>query len=397
MSTDRDLTRIVRSWLQTDEHESANRVLDNVFDRLDTTPQRRPLWRAWRDQLMSSSLKFAAAGLAVVLVAGIGLAIYFSRPTVPPAASPSAAPSLVGPTIQPSQTTTPSPTATLAPAGTPIATVGGAKAPWVAFYWNPDDEFRNSYPWVMRADGSASHMLSFGSLASFDWSDDGSQIVALGNGDVRIADVGDDIGEFVDTGFNTDEATACIEKSREPFPCQDAGVAFSPDATKVVLVQRCTYELPGCMFLTVIHFNTGERVELSDTLGPKVPVGDRRLRLGLERPVWSPDGTQIAFTRRSSESTIDEDATSIYVINADGTGLHEIDLGGGIHATDIEWSPDGTEIAFTGFWSPADQPITDIWTVHPDGNALVNNTNTGTATDPDWISSSEIRFRVRRR
>ena len=30
MTTDRDMTRIVRSWLRTDEHESADRVLDGV-------------------------------------------------------------------------------------------------------------------------------------------------------------------------------------------------------------------------------------------------------------------------------------------------------------------------------------------------------------------------------
>ena len=44
MSTDRDTTRIVRSWLQTDEYESADHVLDAVLDRLDTTPQRRSTW-----------------------------------------------------------------------------------------------------------------------------------------------------------------------------------------------------------------------------------------------------------------------------------------------------------------------------------------------------------------
>ena len=37
MSTDRNPTRIVRSWLRSDEHESADRVLDAVLDQLDTT------------------------------------------------------------------------------------------------------------------------------------------------------------------------------------------------------------------------------------------------------------------------------------------------------------------------------------------------------------------------
>ena len=48
MSTERDVTRIVRSWLRTDEHESADRVLDTVLDLLDATPQRRSWWPARR-------------------------------------------------------------------------------------------------------------------------------------------------------------------------------------------------------------------------------------------------------------------------------------------------------------------------------------------------------------
>ena len=48
MDTERDVTRIVRSWLRTDEHESADRVLDNVLALLDATPQRRSWWPARR-------------------------------------------------------------------------------------------------------------------------------------------------------------------------------------------------------------------------------------------------------------------------------------------------------------------------------------------------------------
>ena len=63
MSTDRDITRIVRSWLRTDEHESADRVLDAVLDRLDTTPQRRATWwPAWRFPEMNNTAKLALGG-----------------------------------------------------------------------------------------------------------------------------------------------------------------------------------------------------------------------------------------------------------------------------------------------------------------------------------------------
>ena len=40
MSTDRDVTRIVRSWLHEDAYEDADRILNLVLAEIDTTPQR---------------------------------------------------------------------------------------------------------------------------------------------------------------------------------------------------------------------------------------------------------------------------------------------------------------------------------------------------------------------
>jgi hypothetical protein len=72
MSTDRDTTRIVRSWLRTEEHESADRVLDAVLNRLDTTPQRRVTWwPARRLPDMNTSAKLALTA-AVVVAAFLG-------------------------------------------------------------------------------------------------------------------------------------------------------------------------------------------------------------------------------------------------------------------------------------------------------------------------------------
>lgn len=67
MSTDRDTTRIVRSWLRTDEHDSADRVLDAVLDELDTTPQRRVTW--WPARRFPEIDSFAKLGLAAAAVA----------------------------------------------------------------------------------------------------------------------------------------------------------------------------------------------------------------------------------------------------------------------------------------------------------------------------------------
>ena len=74
MSTDRDTTRIVRSWLRTDEHESADRVLDAVLDRIDTTPQRRSTWwPARRLPEMNNTAKLALGAAAVVVAAFLGI------------------------------------------------------------------------------------------------------------------------------------------------------------------------------------------------------------------------------------------------------------------------------------------------------------------------------------
>jgi hypothetical protein len=65
MSVEPDLTRIVRSWLRTDEHESASRVLNDVLALLDATPQRRPMRLARRTADMNGYVKLAIAAAAV--------------------------------------------------------------------------------------------------------------------------------------------------------------------------------------------------------------------------------------------------------------------------------------------------------------------------------------------
>ena len=54
MSTDRDTTRIVRSWLEEGATALPDRVLDAVLDQVPTTPQRRSRWPAWVFRLMTT-------------------------------------------------------------------------------------------------------------------------------------------------------------------------------------------------------------------------------------------------------------------------------------------------------------------------------------------------------
>ena len=99
MTIERDVTRIVRSWLQVDEHESADRVLDNVLALLDATPQRRSWWPARRSPQMNAFAKLAIAAAAVVAIAIVGINLLPRTggdvgvtPTGSPSPSPSSTP-----------------------------------------------------------------------------------------------------------------------------------------------------------------------------------------------------------------------------------------------------------------------------------------------------------------
>lgn len=72
MNGERDVTRVVRSWLNADEYDSADRVIEAVFATIDTTPQRRATWPAWRLPTMNMYAKLGAVAAAVALVAFIG-------------------------------------------------------------------------------------------------------------------------------------------------------------------------------------------------------------------------------------------------------------------------------------------------------------------------------------
>ena len=90
MSTNRDETRIVRSWLEEGVTTLPDRVLDQVLDQLPATPQRRSSWLARRFPPMNTYLRFGLAAAVVALAAILGIS-YFSRSNIgnPPEASPS--------------------------------------------------------------------------------------------------------------------------------------------------------------------------------------------------------------------------------------------------------------------------------------------------------------------
>ena len=110
-------------------------------------------------------------------------------------------------------------------------------------------------------------------------------------------------------------------------------------------------------------------------------------------PAWSPDGKQIAFA--SNRDAGEEGGQSIYVMNADGSGLRQLTFN--YWSNWPAWSHDGTQITYTG--------DDDIFIIHADGSGQpVNLTNSPerdrkSTWSPDgsklaWLSAEQDEWNI---
>lgn len=97
-------------------------------------------------------------------------------------------------------------------------------------------------------------------------------------------------------------------------------------------------------------------------------------------PDWSPDGSQIVFSGLIPP-------WEILIANADGSGLHKIE--GTTNGMYPDWSPDGQKIAFS-IWNES----SDIYTINIDGTGLQKIASSdANEIDPSWSpDGSEIVF-----
>jgi Tol biopolymer transport system component len=90
-------------------------------------------------------------------------------------------------------------------------------------------------------------------------------------------------------------------------------------------------------------------------------------------PVWSPDGTRIAFGSGAAGASFGPGG--LRVVNADGTG--QIDLTPAENVSEPAWSPDGTRIAYLGSGG-------HVFVANADGSGRTELTPNMDSSQPTW-------------
>ena len=212
------------------------------------------------------------------------------------------------------------------------------------------------------------------------WSPDGSQIafqaMSGGNQDIYVMDAnGSNVRRLTDSPF------------------ADEWAAWSPDGSTVV------YDNLGKGVADEFGFvSTQEIYAVPASGGTSTRLTSNHVGDG--EPSFSPDGRQIAFHR----------ADAVWIMNADGTGAHEMPLPGDCcTGFTPRWSPDGTKIAFTRL-DPATQYYSRAWGVLAGLRLFVVDVRTGavspvgntempsTINAPQWLPSADgfLVYRIER-
>jgi dipeptidyl aminopeptidase/acylaminoacyl peptidase len=167
----------------------------------------------------------------------------------------------------------------------------------------------------------------------------------------------------------------------------DSWASWSPDGTKILFsstrfdhsIGQCTpgdpYEF-GCPTDIYVMGADGSNVtRLTDDPLPEF------------MPVWSPDGSRIAFVREADP--VPAAFTGIYTMNPDGSNVKRVSSSDGGSDFGPSWSPDGSRIVFAAIreedWG--------IWAVNADGSneqPILGGGAIGFVNNPVWSPDGSL-------
>ena len=252
--------------------------------------------------------------------------------------------------------------------------LGGDHAAWSADHRRLAFDDRASI-WIVEANGTLK-ALEDGSCHSHPrWSPDNVHLACVGLPDLYI--INPDL-PVTDPNFERHIAGPSLGS---PGVVVTSRPTWSDDGKFIAFA--ATYEGGG-------YLTSGIAVVDKDGGGLHFLTSPNNADWSDDSPDWSPDGRAIVFARFDTQSQTRE--ARIRRINVDGSGHTSLTPMTDVLFLDPVWSPDGTEIAFTSTTDagPDSFPSSDIWTMSAvsgsgtTGAGLTRLTYTTTAFAPSW-------------
>ena len=104
-------------------------------------------------------------------------------------------------------------------------------------------------------------------------------------------------------------------------------------------------------------------------------------------PTWSPRGDKIVFSQidgRFNQDFLEWTRADIYIVNRDGTGLHQVIKNEGAVAMEPTWSPDGDELIYTDAIKHRGLLFTQLFKTDLNGHNPIQLTDEGDNFRADW-------------
>jgi Tol biopolymer transport system component len=223
----------------------------------------------------------------------------------------------------------------------------------------------NGYIFTANADGSGVEllrMLPFRILVDgISWSPDGSEI-AFG-----AVDIDENYETFMHSEVWVMSADGSELRVADPGLASAWQPSWSPDGTKIAFLgcPESGYNRAGCSYdVYVMGANGSDPVQLTDT--PE--------RFSELSPVWSPDGTKIAFLRNT------ETPPEILTVDADGSGQAEPVIGdqdpSGVEPmtdSSLDWGIKATDGSAPTVTRPRPKPGSTVYDRSPTISAVVRD------------------------